>query len=177
MSDTRDTLIHLATEAIQRDGAHGLSFRTLGAQAGIRSASVHHHFSSKDRLLHAITVRYTQDTLAALAGLDGTAAQQLDGLVAIFADTLDQGRGCLCGVLASTPDQLCGDTRAALRDYFDALEAWSAPRLAALGQPGLAPILISALEGALLLDRLNRRQERLAQVRRWLSGLGGGVRA
>lgn len=171
--DTKEQLTAAAVETIQRSGVHGVTFRNLGAQVGIKSASVHYHFGSKDGLLSTVTAHYTDTFLAHLAALEGSPVARLLGLLALFDVALADGRGCLCAAMAIHPDQLDDTTRQQLRAYFDAVEDWAAGPLRELGQPAAAGMLVSAMEGALLIDRLDQGRDRLGQLRRWILSLGG----
>ena len=170
MPDTKLRLTEAATAFIQRQGPHGTTFRALGEALGIRSASVHYHFGSKQQLLHHVAVRYTAQFDATLAEYTGPDA--LVRLVALFEDVAHQGLVCLCGMLAAHPDELSSETRAHLTGWFDGLQGWIAAQLASRGRPEHeAPVVLAALEGALLLDRLESRTQRLRAVKRWIGGL------
>lgn len=59
--DTKDKLIELSKNYIQTLGFNGFSFQTLADDLGIRKASVHHHFSSKEELGLALIAKYSDD--------------------------------------------------------------------------------------------------------------------
>ena len=59
-------LMDLAEARIRDKGYAGFSFRDLAAEAGIKSASVHHHFPTKAKLAAAVAHRYAKRFLAAV---------------------------------------------------------------------------------------------------------------
>ncbi|MEM7253566.1 MAG: TetR/AcrR family transcriptional regulator [Pseudomonadota bacterium] len=180
MPNTREELKRLAIAEIQHRGLHQLSFRTLAQKAGIKSSSVHYHFPEKSDLAAAVIAQYHANFRAALEAIDkagGSARDKLDALLDIFLSVADEGRHCLCGMMAADISALSDESGTLLEHYFLDLEAWvtnvvqqSDPPLRTDIPPAqLARIVVSGLEGALLLDRINHQRERLEAQRALLS--------
>ncbi|WP_234804713.1 TetR/AcrR family transcriptional regulator [Sinorhizobium americanum] len=55
-----------AEERIRRTGYSGFSFREIAADVGVKSASVHYHFPTKEKLAAAVARRYTDRFLEAV---------------------------------------------------------------------------------------------------------------
>jgi AcrR family transcriptional regulator len=51
---TRQQILEVAAEILERDGAQAVSTRSVAAAAGIRAASLYQHFGDKDGLLAAL---------------------------------------------------------------------------------------------------------------------------
>lgn len=57
--DRRQGLIDIATALFEREGYPNVGLRAIASEAGIRPASIYHHFSSKEELLYAICLEVT----------------------------------------------------------------------------------------------------------------------
>lgn len=62
----KEQLLDIAEGMIRLGGYNSVSFRTLAEMAGIKSASVHYHFPTKEDLGSALAERYTDKFLSAL---------------------------------------------------------------------------------------------------------------
>lgn len=165
MSDTRDRIMDVAEDAARRAGYDGFSFRTIAAELGIKSASVHYHFATKPDLGAAIVARYADRFLTGLG--DGTdprqpADAQIDRLVAAFRTMLtDDDRMCLGGLLGVQIGGLPLQVAAEVRHFLARLVAWTEPvcrRRGARDPRAAAMGCVAGLEGALMLGRaLNSR--------------------
>ena len=149
MNDTTTAIIDAAEARIRRAGYTGFSFRDLAADVGVKSASVHYHFPTKDALAAAVARRYRERFLAEVdrgiaAGGDVVAAWKAGFLRAIRSD----GGMCLCGVLGAAAGALPDAVRCEARAFFEA-------GLAQMTANGLSPAraaqVLAVLEGAMLL--------------------------
>lgn len=143
----------------------GLSFRTLATQVGIKSSSVHYHFPEKSDLGTALIQRYSQAFFMQLEDISQnhhSLKRKLSSFIDIFKEVGKQDKLCLCGMLAAEFEQLSEGNRALLLSYFENTEKWlvkcfethSAEYSAKQNRKVLARMIISSLEGALLLDRV-----------------------
>jgi TetR/AcrR family transcriptional repressor of nem operon len=176
---TRDTLKRNAMATVRRGGSVSLNFRDLGGSVGVKSSSVHYHFPTKGDLLTEIAGDYRSGFLAALAeGVrpSKTLRQDLLVLVDLFVAAQQEQLSCLCGMLATETELLDAGTRAAVDQFFVSLQQWIVQRAALRGvrrTAGLPPaafaeLLVSLLEGALLLSRLDAHKSSLAVARSWI---------
>src|SRR5262252_7994536 len=62
MSDMKTAIMDAAERRIQLGGFGGFSFREIAADVGIKSASVHYHFPTKDDLAAAVIRRWAEHT-------------------------------------------------------------------------------------------------------------------
>lgn len=166
MSGVRKQLEALAQTLVQRSGLRELSFRQLADQTGIKSSSVHYYFPEKNDLTAALIKTYSQAFAARLQAIDdaeATLRRKLLAFVDLFAEAAADDRLCLCGMLAAELTSLDSDCRALLDAFFKDSEGWLAgvlkrhknEVLAALPANKLAAAVMSGLEGALLLDRVD----------------------
>ncbi|MBY0612344.1 MAG: TetR/AcrR family transcriptional regulator [Beijerinckiaceae bacterium] len=164
-ADTSGAILEAAQAITQTIGYNGLSFRDVAAAIGIKSASVHYHYPTKAKLGAAIARRYTDNLLANLQTIDALRLNAKDALAAYIAGirrTLEQnGRMCLCGMLAAETDALPDEVRAEVRRFVEVNVDWLARtigRAKDVAEPdaamrGHARAMLAALEGAMLIAR------------------------
>jgi TetR/AcrR family transcriptional regulator, transcriptional repressor for nem operon len=164
--NTRTQLLDVAAELVRTRGYNGFSYADLSARVGLRKASIHHHFPTKEALGLALVDDYIERFDVALDGIrstEPTAMAQLQAYVQIYRASLLDGRGCLCGVLAAELDSLPADVTLGVERFLARQVQWLAERIAA-GQatgelrPGedpraLAEALLAICQGALLVSR------------------------
>jgi TetR/AcrR family transcriptional regulator, transcriptional repressor for nem operon len=176
---TRQELMRNATAIVRRGGSAALNFRDLGHSVGVKSSTVHYYFPTKSDLLKEIASEYTTMFLEALEdGLrdSGSFREDMLLLVDLFVGAQGEKLSCLCGMLATEADLLDPAVKTTVNQFFAALQEWviRRARLRAVATPGgLAPatfarLLISLLEGALLLSRLHAHKASLAAARKWI---------
>lgn len=182
MTDKREQIVDTALQAAQRDGLRSVSFRQLADAVGVKSASVHYHFPTKRDLAESMVQRYTERFEARLADIarrKRTLNGKLDGLIQVFEQVLAEDDLCLCGMMAAELTALDANTRRALKHFFNVTEDWLARELETHRDDiriGLAPdalgrVILAGLEGAILLDRVDRDGQRLDAFRRMLRAL------
>jgi TetR/AcrR family transcriptional repressor of nem operon len=188
--DTRTRLLDAAQDLVQRVGANAMSYQHLSDAVGIRKASIHHHFPTKEDLLNALIDRYHEYFLGLVdriiaAGPDPAA--MLDRYIGLFEATLREGKhekACLCGMLGAELASLGDEAARGIRRFYRAnqdrlAEILSRGRAAGAfrfgGDPrDVAGLVFAALEGAVLVARAEggpRRFKVLAgELRRLLVG-------
>lgn len=116
--DTRDILIDLGEDAIRRLGYGGFSYADIAREAGIKKASIHHHFPAKADLGLAVLGRYAdrlKERLEAIAQTSETAGQAFERMVGVYREALGDGsQMCLCAALAGDGDKLSDAMRTRL---------------------------------------------------------------
>jgi TetR/AcrR family transcriptional repressor of nem operon len=165
MSDKRKLLEELATELVQRAGFQNLSFRALARDMGIKSSSVHYYFPEKADLATALIKTYSAQFAEQLVAIEQSAmnpGQRLKAFVQIFENVISADKSCLCGMMAAELAILDEANRALLADYFKHAEDWLSTLFAEsekniqsnLEPNELARVVMSGLEGAILIDRV-----------------------
>ncbi|UBV45068.1 TetR/AcrR family transcriptional regulator (plasmid) [Deinococcus taeanensis] len=176
-ADTRTQILDIAQRLMQERGYHAVSYKDIGAHLGIRNASIHYHYPTKTDLGVSLLQRYRAQLSGVLSGLAHLPpARQLDEYVAAYRAVVhDDGRICLCTVLAAEDCTLPAPVRAELRAFFDLNERWLTQTLDQGRQSGdlhyggepadTAATFLATLEGAMLLARTAadpRRFDRIA---------------
>jgi TetR/AcrR family transcriptional repressor of nem operon len=173
--DTATRVLDSAERLVQIGGYNGFSYADISAELHITKASLHHHFATKAELGLAIVVRYRAVFSGALEAIDASGANALGKLeryVKLYEDVLTGERLCLCGMLAAEYATLPQAMQEEIRRFFDLNEQW----LAGVVEQGrrdrlfhlrgnsreVARLLLSALEGAMLVARPYNDVERFA---------------
>ena len=175
--DTPQRILSVAEHLVQTRGFNGMSYADIASALGITKASLHYHFATKGDLGVRLIERYEAAFLRALASIDaseGDGSKKLRDYARIYEDVLEQGRMCLCGMLAAEHATLPPEMKARLGRFFDANEAWlagvlergrSAGSLSFEGSAtAKARMLVGALEGAMLLARSYGQVARFTQI-------------
>jgi TetR/AcrR family transcriptional regulator, transcriptional repressor for nem operon len=176
---TATRALDAAERLVQTRGFNGFSYADVSSELGITTASLHYHFPGKGALGRALVERYGtafQEALAGIAAREPRAAERLEGYARLYADVLSAGRMCLCGMLAAEYETLPAPVQRAIRDFFDANEAWlsdvldrgrASREISFAGSArDAARQWTSTLEGAMLLARPWRDVSRLTTVAR-----------
>ncbi|WP_327721332.1 TetR/AcrR family transcriptional regulator [Streptomyces sp. NBC_00490] len=181
----RERMVFSAAQLIRRDGVAATGMREVAAHAGAPRGSLQHYFpGGKEQLVNEAVGwagRYAGRRVARfLAALDEPVPS------ALFAEMVRQwtdeyetdGFAGGCPVAAATID--CAESTASTREAASAAFAtWTGPvaqALSDMGVPGqragdLATLMISSLEGALLIARVERDVSALTTVARELGPL------
>lgn len=166
---TRTSILNVAEELVQTYGANGISFATISARVGIRKASIHHHFATKDALVEELVRRYSADFLThvdAIVASRRTPTGKLQAYIGLFDATMEASPGkrvCLCGMLGAEYQALSPKAAALLKTFYRKNEE----RLGEILEEGrrdkslhfvgpartLGLSIFSLLEGAMLVAR------------------------
>jgi len=179
-ADTREQLLDLAQELIQKRGVNAFSFQDLSDSVGIRKASVHHHFATKADLIESLTTRYLEQFKGLTRGIltsKVTGKTKLKRYCNLFLDTLKTGqhdKSCLCGMLmaevASVEKPVRNQIRRFLRENLDVLESILTE---GLKDGTIAPqkntrstalLVLSTLEGGLLIARSDQGPKQFSDL-------------
>lgn len=97
---TRDQIVGLAIELIQQSGDQGWSYEDIASKVGIRKASIHYHFPSKEDLIVEASRVYIAKVLSEIERGVKHAEGIVDRLLAIAGCYrkvfCQKGRLCLC---------------------------------------------------------------------------------
>jgi TetR/AcrR family transcriptional repressor of nem operon len=184
---TAERVLDVAQRLVQARGFNGFSYADVADTLGIRKASLHYHFRSKDELGRALMARYRERFRGALAAIEAAAPgapERLRRYAKLYLSVLlDEGRMCLCGMLAADFSTLARPVKDEVRRFFDDNEAWLARVLEAGRRAGTlafkgpaaaqAVVLVSGLEGAMLVARSTLGARRFEDTaRRLLASVG-----
>jgi TetR/AcrR family transcriptional repressor of nem operon len=175
--DTKTAIMDAAQELIQRGGANAMSYQDVSDAIGIRKASIHHHFPTKDSLIEAVIQRFAVYFLGLVDGIVESnldPAAKLRKYAGLFEATLCDGKqdkACLCGMLGAELSTLGLPSAAGVRRFYRDNEA----RLARVLEEGretgqfhfkgeaklVAAMIFALLEGGVLIARVEGGHKRL----------------
>ena len=168
--DKRAAILDAAERRARRGGYNGFSFRDLADDVGIKSASVHYHFPTKEALGSALTQRYAKRAIEELGEPGGLSdLEAFDRVASLFtAANETDDLMCLCGLLGAEADGLPEPLVSEVKAYFDALITWLSAAFKGPDKGVRAEMIVATLEGALMMsrargdkDQLRRLQQRL----------------
>ncbi len=170
MNETAQRIITSAEAMIREGGYYGFSFRQIADELSIKSASVHYHFPTKEALGSAVAENYTERFVQQLGDFsDQGAIQHYLGL--FTASLKNDGRACLCGILAGEAGKIPESLRIALQEFSQKNVTWLQGAFAQLHPQWTAEecrkaamIFFSSLEGAMVFAALNNRPEHLTEI-------------
>lgn len=153
MSDIRDELLVAAERHIRIRGYEGFSFREIAKDVGIKSSSVHYYFPTKADMGAAVARRYCDQFFALLPE---SPKDRTKALADAFSKAIRQdGKVCLCGVLASVQSSLPTAVGAETKRFFELAMGYlldGEPQKAAKrGDRDWAFQVVAQLEGGMML--------------------------
>ena len=157
----RDKILDAAETRMRAAGFNAVSFRDVASDVGVKSASVHYHFPTKEDLGVALVERYAERQFEALKVatedvLDPSA--RVAALAQIHSDAFVAGKSiCLCAMLSAESVGLPERVNAAVKSFYDDSLAWL--RACFEGDADAATrasAIFAALQGALLLSAASR---------------------
>jgi TetR/AcrR family transcriptional regulator, transcriptional repressor for nem operon len=164
MIETRRLLLEEAESLMRTRGYAAFSYADLSERVGIRKASIHHHFRTKEELGAALIDGYPVKFRAALAEIraeEPSALPRLHRYGAFFTDSIRDGMMPLCGALSAETFALPVSMRQRVREFFELHLDWLQSVMrdgvvegtlrADLDEKRSAGMLLSVLEGASLV--------------------------
>lgn len=165
----RDKILHAAERRVRASGFAEMSFRDVATDVGVKSASVHYHFPTKADLGVAIVAEYAKRFSQALDRVDTTnALAAFDAYAALYdvALVVDEAI-CLCAIMGAEsiglPQPVNDQTRAFFQVNLTWLEQLFKTHTGA-PQPNLARLVVTALEGAIIVASNAQDRSILADV-------------
>jgi TetR/AcrR family transcriptional regulator, transcriptional repressor for nem operon len=177
---TRQRIVAAAADLMLQQGVARTTLDDVRVEAGVSSSQIYHYFADKEALVRAVVDHQAQNVvggihepaLAAIEGIDGLRAWR-DMIVSIQSQA-----DCQCGCpLGSLGSELAGLDHVARCDVAAGYARWETAisacltgmrdrgQLSAAADPGqLAIALLAALQGGLLLTKVERHVRPLASA-------------
>jgi TetR/AcrR family transcriptional repressor of nem operon len=177
-AETRERILHLAKDILLRRSFHSFSYQDLADGIGIRKASIHYHFPSKEDLGVALIERIgaaMQRFAVELSESHRPPEERLGAFFRVMRGLLDEGdKICVFGVLGAEFNALPPRMQAAYAQLLEAQHKWLARVLERGRERGVfrftgtpeeeALIVGSTVQGALQIARASRHPERFDAV-------------
>lgn len=176
--DTYNRILDVAQDLVQARGFNAMGYTDISHILGIRNASIHYHFPKKAELGTVLVRRYRQRLESQLRGIDEEAvspAEQLELYFAVYREVVhEDGKICLCTILAGDYNTLPPEMQGEVRAFFELNEVWLTKVFAAgqtsrdlnfSGTPEQAAYsFLANLEGTMLLMRSTGDVKRLEAI-------------
>lgn len=158
-----EEILDVAEKMARSGGYSGFSFRDLAREVGIKSASVHYHFPTKEDLGVAMTRRYNERFIEALG--DPRGAGPVDEKIACYINAfrtsmIEDRLMCLCGLFGAEVTSLPGGVAVETRVFFEKNRDWLMAVLVddkrfadPEAREHAALSLIAKLQGAMIMAR------------------------
>ncbi|MBN2975916.1 TetR/AcrR family transcriptional regulator [Pseudomonas sp. FP597] len=157
---TRSDLLSSAEILLRTKGYAAFSYADLAAEIGIKKASIHHHFPTKEGLAIAIVESYLfrfKKQLEQVNDENTDVVARLNAFVLMFAQSSQNGLLPLCGALAAELMALPESLQELTRHFFEIHLEWLQTNIA-LGQSNgelkaqldvnkVARLILNTLEG------------------------------
>ncbi|HXV61062.1 MAG TPA: TetR/AcrR family transcriptional regulator [Vicinamibacteria bacterium] len=167
MHDRKAQILRVASELLLTRSFTSFSYQDLSDRLGIRKASIHHHFPTKDDLLVALTERYRLGQKKRLDEIDAnqhTPWEKLEAYLDSITAIMESGNKiCPLGSLQAELNLLPEAARDVLRQLYETPKRWLARVLAEGRSTGSmdfegspeerAVVLLAALQGGLQIAR------------------------
>ena len=177
--NTRDKILDISQELIQKRGFNAISFQDIAELVGIKKPSITHHFASKEALGIAVVQRYRKTFSIAMDRLtNDETVSALNALKFYFTPYQDLGESgdkiCLCASLAGELMALSQEMQKEVALFFDDHIKWLEGILKKGRKTGefsyteepkdLACLFIDALQGALIVQRAIKNRAQLERT-------------
>ncbi|WP_042162397.1 TetR/AcrR family transcriptional regulator [Paenibacillus gorillae] len=166
-NNTLQSIMDIGLQLVQERGYNGFSYADIAEAVGIRKASIHYHFPSKQDLVQAVLIRYRMDFVQKLKQIHLqhiNGREKLQLFFNLYRETLENNtKLCLCSMMAAELNSFPEEIRNELNIFFRANEKWLEEVLeqgkrdddfeASMNAGEQAKILIAFVQGAQLLSR------------------------
>lgn len=168
-TNTRSQILDIAQDLIQRTGVNAMSYADISQAIGIRKASIHYYFPSKEDLLVDLLDRHNQQfchLVDQIITSTSTSEVKLNRYCNLFATTLSSGeqdKACLCGILSAELKTLNPPIVQRITQFYRQNESYLEGILQAGLESGeftfrgnpqtMAKLIFSLMEGDLLIAR------------------------
>ncbi len=168
MPSTANKILDIAQSLVVRGGYNGFSYADISGAIGIRKASIHHHFPTKNELVSVLVDRYRRQASEGLKALDEhfpNPIERLKAYLSYWEQCIKDASApiCVCAMLAGEMAMLPEEISSRVRAHFHALAQWLATVLKSGVDQGLfllpkkatdeAQLFMATVHGAMLSAR------------------------
>lgn len=177
LNDTAHKILDIAEIFTQTRGFNAFSYKDIQNELGIKTASIHYYFPTKQDLAEAMIGRYLDEYRASLDAIKRKFPRSLAQLKALgdkFVQSAKNSKFCLCGMLASDILSLPPVVENQLNTFFTYNEKWIAATIrqgmndkeikGSVNPKRAAAHYLAVLEGGLLIARAQKSPEHLQAI-------------
>ena len=186
-NNTRSQILDVAQDLIQRNGVNAMSYADISKAIGIRKASIHYYFPTKEDLVTELLDRYNGQFFNLVKKIIASTESpkvKLNRYCGLFEATLSSGKqdkACLCGVLSAELKTLKEPIVERVTQFYLNNEKYleqilrsglEAEEFNFLGNPQtVAKLIFSLMEGDLLVARADGGTARIRKTINQMSAL------
>lgn len=168
-TNTRSQILDIAQDLIQKTGVNAMSYADISKAIGIRKASIHYYFPTKENLIADLLDRYNQQfhfLVEQIITSNNSAEEKLKRYCGLFEATLSSGehdKACLCGILSAELKTLNAPVVERITQFYRDNEQYLEQILRSGLEAGeftfsgdcstMAKLIFSLMEGDLLVAR------------------------
>ncbi|MEM9103165.1 MAG: TetR family transcriptional regulator C-terminal domain-containing protein [Pseudomonadota bacterium] len=167
LNATAHKVLDVAEKFTQLNGFNAFSYKDLQNEVGVKTSSIHYYFPTKQDLAFVMAERYLNRFQESLAAIEQTQERGINRLVAlgqIFIHVVNEGKFCLCGMLASDMLSLPANVNSKLEAFFTCIEDWVVKTVhlgvnqneidSSIDAKSFAQQFLASLEGGMLIARI-----------------------
>ncbi len=186
-TNTRSRILDVAQDLIQRTGVNAMSYADISKAIGIRKASIHYYFPTKENLISDLLDRYNEQFCRLVENIlnSGESPEvQLNLYCGLFKATLNSGeqdKACLCGILSAELKTLTAPVAEGVTQFYRDNERYleqilqsglKTGEFAFAGKPAtMAKLIFSLMEGDLLVARADGGVARIQETTQQMMAL------
>lgn len=172
-SDRAEQILDVAEREMRKGSFDAVSFRDIATAIGIKSASVHYHFPTKGDLGRAVVLRYADRFMDAMGPPDDPSQSPADRIARLasgYVAAFQQDRSlCLCTGLGAVANHLPDDTAVQVEAFYIRLSQWIATALDGAKTELTPAMVISTLQGAMVLSVVAKDESPLREAGAFLA--------
>ncbi|KXU15383.1 Transcriptional regulator, TetR family [Streptococcus oralis] len=127
VSETEGKIIQWATDLIQKRGVNGFSFADIATEIGIKKASIHYYFPSKQDLVLRVIALYSENfayDLQMIKDRETSITDRLSQFAGLYRRNLETDKLCLCTMLSTENHSLSDSINQAVAAFFQMNHDW-----------------------------------------------------
>ena len=126
MSNTKEQIVSLSRDLIQRIGYQSFSFRMIADQLDIKNAAIHYHFPGKENLGVAVIEKDSADFIALTDSLaDKSPSMKIEAILGLYDHYFNDGNKlCLIGACGAGYMELPLNMQAAAKAHLMTISSW-----------------------------------------------------
>ena len=183
--DTSTKILDVAEKLIITKGFNAFSYNDISEVIGVKTASIHYHFPTKEDLSLAVVERFRKRFLESLNDIEdkeSSGLKRIEKYGRAIVKAFDKGKGfCLCLSLASDEQTVPEKTSLVVSEFFKDSEKWIKASIIK-GQseeeinPNLDPkttatSIVGLFEGTLVIARAYKSEKPLKDVISWAKNI------
>lgn len=126
LGNTRDKIVELARDYIQKIGYHSFNYKQIATQLNIKNAAIHHYFPSKEDLGLAVIEKDKQEFLSMNKHFEGTSPKEMaEAILNNYNQYFNDGNKlCIIGTFESSYNDMPENIKVAATQYLEVVNNW-----------------------------------------------------